>query len=248
MQKTRGARYVVAVLSFCAALALAANSVCAADFWLTKPPEQWSLEEALSLLTDSPWAKQVIVSHPTGRLLESKSQETRTYVTGQGKPRYRSVVTKGQSQVEYVEARYTVRWSSARVLKQASHRLREVAPQATADLYAPPPGQGPESVVVTVHVSQPPAAPMAHLFQGLPEEALLDGAELRTDRKEIVKPAGVIRHGLGAGESVSFYFPREQAAFPAPATDSGRLEFVFRGREGVVLKARFDRAALAGQD
>jgi hypothetical protein len=32
-----------------------------ADFWDTKPPEQWSEEEIGRLLTDSPWAKQVTV-------------------------------------------------------------------------------------------------------------------------------------------------------------------------------------------
>ena len=47
---------------------LSAVSVCAADFWDTKPFETWSDKEVQQLLTDSPWSRSVqVVLNVVGR-------------------------------------------------------------------------------------------------------------------------------------------------------------------------------------
>jgi hypothetical protein len=44
-----------------------AVALWAADFWQTKPFTSWDQKEAQKVLTDSPWAKRVSISLPTGQ-------------------------------------------------------------------------------------------------------------------------------------------------------------------------------------
>jgi hypothetical protein len=223
-----------------ATLGLLLHPAAAEEFWKEKPSSEWTQDEVLALLTDSPWAKQVTILHPTGRLVEFVSEEERSYVTGQGKPRFRSTVKKGQTRPELVEADYTVRWNSAPMVQRAWERLPHVAPQAIVDLYAPPPELSARYSALTVQVTRPPSAPAIHLFHGLSDGELLQAATLRTDQEEQVKPVAVFRHGVGAGEGVLFLFPRSANRMANEAAAAKWFEFVFLGRGGEKLKAKFD--------
>jgi hypothetical protein len=57
----RGRRHVT-FTGLCVVLALAAASAAAREFWEKTPFERWSKQEALRLLTDSPWAQTDIVA------------------------------------------------------------------------------------------------------------------------------------------------------------------------------------------
>lgn len=218
-----------------AAVGLLVSPAWADDFWREKPPAQWTQEEALAVLTDSPWAKEVTIWHATGRLLQAVSREERSYITGHGKPKLRSIVTRVQTEPERLAARYAVRWNSARIVQQAWERLRQVAPQVMVELHALPPELTPEHCVVTVRVVEPPRPPATHLFQGLPESELVERAKLQSDQKLAFKPVRVLRHGLGAGAALSFFFPRR----PNLPPHTQWAEFVFNRARGETLKAKF---------
>ena len=177
------------------------------DFWKEKPAQEWTREEAMAVLTDSSWAKEVVVSYFSGRFVEEVKREERLYVGGRGKGTIRTATTRVHRQPELAEARYMVWWSSAAIVQQARQRLRQVAPRAVTEFHAPPPVLSLEEYVLTVRVVRPPAQPTNHLFQGLGEGELIEGAELRTNRKLTFKPTRVVRDGLGAGTSLSFFFP-----------------------------------------
>ena len=59
-------RYRMALLSFAALLV--AGVTFGEDFWIKKDYTQWSDEEVKKIMTNSPWAKDVLVSAPAGAL------------------------------------------------------------------------------------------------------------------------------------------------------------------------------------
>ena len=77
------------------------------------------------------------------------------------------------------------------------------------------------------------------ILASLTEEELLNAAELRTNRKLRLKPDKVLRHGKGAGEGVSFFFPRQTNGQPPLSPKTKWVEFRFKGKLGNQLKARF---------
>ena len=194
----------------------------------------------MAVLTDSPWAKEVVVSYFSGRLVEEVKREERLYVGGRGKGTIRTATTRVHRQPELAEARYMVWWSSAAIVQQARQRLRQVAPRAVTEFHAPPPVLSLEEYVLTVRVVRPPAQPTNHLFQGLGEGELIEGAELRTNRKLTFKPTRVVRDGLGAGTSLSFFFPRQQGTQSTLPAGTEWAEFMFKGKQGHALKVRFN--------
>jgi len=83
------------------------------------------------------------------------------------------------------------------------------------------------------------APQVADIFAGLIEEELKGRATLTTARKLKVKPARVVRHGIGTGEGISFFFPRTVNGAPTVPPGTAWAEFVFEGRRGDKLKGRF---------
>src|SRR3989304_5417434 len=83
--------------------------------------------------------------------------------------------------------------------------------------------------------SPPPLVP--DLFAGLNADALRARAELRTAKKLRLKPDRALRHGLGASEGISFFFPRRQDGQETLPAGTGWAEFVFAG--GGELKVKF---------
>ncbi|MFQ5723244.1 MAG: hypothetical protein ACE5G6_02035, partial [Terriglobia bacterium] len=140
--------------------ALLAGAVWAAEPWESKPPGEWTQEEALQVLTDSPWGKQVTFLQQTGRLLAVFQDELRerkaVYQEGPNLPRRVFSERPDRIEPELVEAEYGVRWSSAAVVQQALARLKETA-SVLAEAQAPPPELSPEHYIITARVVKPPA-------------------------------------------------------------------------------------------
>ncbi len=87
---------------------------------------------------------------------------------------------------------------------------------------------------------EPPRVP--DIFAALSEEELSDRAELRTNRKQRLKPDRVLRHGLGTSEGVSFFFPRQYDGQAVLPEGTKWVEFSFRSEKGAKLKTRFKLA------
>ena len=51
------------------ALLLAVSALLAEELWQAKPPTEWTQEEAVEVLNDSPWAHQVRLWQFSGRQL-----------------------------------------------------------------------------------------------------------------------------------------------------------------------------------
>lgn len=209
------------------------------DAWKKKPPQDWTEKDLHQLLTKSPWAKSVSVWHVTGRRLEETHRDQRIYQDGPGEAPQRVIFERVVSQPEVVEARYTVRWSSAATLQRAWRRLRQLKAQALVDLHVPPVALLAGYYVLTVRVTKPPASPATHLFYGLPENELIAGAKLRTNRKRTTAPARALLTGSGSGHAVSFYFPHQEGGQRTVPLDTKWIEFVFKSKAGDTLKAKF---------
>ncbi|MFQ5664352.1 MAG: hypothetical protein ACE5HL_11020 [Terriglobia bacterium] len=243
---------------------LAAGTLAAAEnFWTRKPPAEWTQEEALELLNDSPWTQRVRLYQVTGRLLAQLPDGHKViYRTAPNLPPRRYTVEPVSIEPELAPALYAVRWSSAAILQQALGRLQGIAP-VLREMQAPPPELSPGHYVVTVRVVEPPqesrieshSRPLlqdetgrpvrelppqvADVFAGLDAEGLRARAELRIGRRRRLKPERVLRHGLGASEGVSFFFPRQENGRTTLPADTKWAEFVFVGEKGDKLKAKF---------
>ncbi|MBI2955934.1 MAG: hypothetical protein HYY26_01345 [Acidobacteria bacterium] len=255
------------LLHFWVATLLALPTLAAEENWKKKPPAEWTQEEVLAFLDDSPWAERVEVMQLTGRLLAvygDDLREVRTVYQEEGAPTPRPLRDEPKRvEPELVRAVYAVRWSSAAIVQQALARLRELSP-VLYDLQGPAPDLPTDTIVLTVRVVKPPAEMMteslAHqpilrdendrpienppphvsdLFAGLSDDELRARAQLHTAKKIALPPARVLRHGVGAGEGISFFFPRSSQSAAALAPDTAWAEFAFTGRRGDKLKARF---------
>jgi len=225
-------------------LLLVAGPTGGQEFWRGKSAGEWTREEALAILTDSPWAREVVVSYYSGRLMEEVREGERNYISGRGKPTIPVPTRETAREPERVQARYRVWWSSAAVVQEARKRLLQLAPPAVVDIEAPPPLAPPDHHVLTVRVLQPPAPPESPLFQGLSGDELQARAELRTSKKLTLKPERAERRGVGAGASVSFFFPRRQAGQPTVPAETGEVKFEFKGEGGHSLTVKFNAREL----
>jgi hypothetical protein len=248
------------------ALLLAVSALLAEELWQAKPPAEWTQEEALAVLNDSPWAQQVHLWQFSGRqLAHLPNGRTVVYQDAPNRPPRQYSVPVSSPEPERVRAIYGVRWSSARRVQQALERLRTVAP-VLREMQAPPPELSADHYVLTVRVVKPPTEsgrdrfaratvfdewgrPMRDepprvpdIFAGLGEEEMSDRAELRTSRKLRLQPERVLRHGLGTSEGVSFFFPRQYDGQAALPEGTKWVEFSFRSEKGDKLKARFKLA------
>ena len=136
-----------------AALLLLLNVAQAQESWREKPPPQWTQEEAVEVLNDSPWAQQVRLWQFSGRqLARLRNGRTVVYRDAPNRPPRQYSVPVGSPEPERVEAVYGVRWSSATIVQQALERLRTVAP-VLREMQAPPPELSADHYVLTVRVS-----------------------------------------------------------------------------------------------
>jgi len=221
-----------------AALAMMlATAAGAKDEWKKKPAGQWTQEDVADFLRNSPWSKEVEVWQLTGRAQrETIRQRRETYSDAPGEPPV-TVSTATQTVTpELVAAKYRVWWTSAGLARQAWERLRELNP-ALAEQDAPP-EPSPAHHIVTVRATVPPTEPAKPVFAGLSEAELAARATLRTGKKKTVAAERVVRHGSGAGEAVSFCFPRELNG-QATLAGAESVEFEFESPAGDKLKHKF---------
>jgi hypothetical protein len=243
-------------------LALAASALAAKDAWKTKPPKEWTQEDVLELLNDSPWAKEVDVYHLSGRILGVLPGGRKVvYQDDPNLPSRRYSIEPVTLEPERLRGVYGVRWSSAEIVQQGLARLQELSP-VLAEMQAPPPELSSQHVVLTVRVIHPPTegaerllrptvldtggrplpdepGTAPDLFDGLEEEELRAAAELRLAGGRRIEPERVARHGLGTSAGVSFFFPRQQKGQATLERESDQAEFVFEGKKGNALKAKF---------
>lgn len=245
-------------------LGLIAGALVAGEVWKEKPPAEWTQEEALAVLTNSPWAQQATLLQLSGRTLARLPDgQTVVYREAPNLPPRQYSVEPVSTEPELLMAVYAVRWSSAAMVQQALKRLAELSP-VLAEMQAAPPELSAEHAVITVRVVEPPAessadklsrpalvldqtnrpiqeqpAVVADLFAGLSEEELRARAELVTARKLRLKPDRVLRHGMGTSEGISFFFPRQWSGAATLPAGTGWAEFVFAGVKGDKLKVRF---------
>lgn len=251
-------------------------TLLAEDFWKTKPPEDWSQEELLQLLNDSPWTRKINLWQITGRRFAVfPDGSTALYQESPSSPVIQYSRELDRVEIERQHAVYAVRWSSASVVIETLAKLEKNS-SVLAALQAPPPKIMPDYYILTVRVVQPPTlsgadkmsratiydqtgsrplptteteTKIGDILGSLTEEELLKASELRTNRKLRLKPDKVLRHGKGAGEGVSFFFPRQTNGQPLLSPKTKWLEFRFKGKLGNQLKARFklNEMQLAGQ-
>lgn len=229
-----GVGILIGVLGFVAAQARPLQS------WKDKPAADWTLEETLALLSNSPWAREVTVSCFSGRLVEGVREDERHYISGRGRLTIPSSTRQIHREPERVHARYRVWWSSAPIVQQARERLRQLVPPAVVEANAPPFRLSTQHYVVTVRVVRPPAPPGSHLFQGLNADQLQAGAVLRTSEGLVLQADRVERSGMGAGASLSFFFLRQQDARQTLLGEATWVEFEFKRQGGQSLKVKFD--------
>jgi len=234
--------------------------------WTEKPASAWSEEEAVGVLSRSPWAVKVEILQQSGRQLARFADGTRAvYRTSPDNPPRVFSEEPQTVEPEYLRAVYGVRWSSAEAVQQGLKRLEELSP-VIKEMMAAPPELSAASYVLTVRVVTPPeettmraferkgtritdemgrpvydeAPRVADILTGLSETELKEHAELVTPAKLRVKPERAQRHGLGTGEGVSFFFPRSVDGRPTLPAGTTWAEFVFEGRREDKLKARFN--------
>ncbi len=234
--------------------------------WLEKPASAWSEEEAVGVLSKSPWAVPVEIQQQSGRQLARFADGTRAVYRSSPDNPPRIFSEEPQAvEPEYLRAVYGVRWSSAEAVQQGLKRLEELSP-VIKETMAAPTELSADSYVLTVRVVTPPeetamreferkstrlndemgrplydeAPRVADILAGLNEAELKEHAELVTPGKQRLKPARAARHGLGTGEGVSFFFPRTADGRATLPTGTAWAEFVFVGRRGDKVKARFN--------
>lgn len=227
------------------ALLLFAGLAQAGEVWKTKPAKDWTAEEALQVLQDSPWAKEEHVAHPpfgveaqvgttitlgTGR--RPRPRETPPWPPGERQP---GEPPREPSPKEFVTAAYLVRWESAAPVEEAFARLEELGERTSAAFQAPAPRRPDDRYVITVKTTKPPSQG-PDLFAGMDEAELKRRARL-TSANGSVAPLEVERRGVGAAEAMHFFFPR-----------AVRGRALLRGpREGVEFRFEGERFKLTTQ-
>lgn len=183
----------------------------AGDPW-EKPSDQWTLDDALKILNNSPWVRRVAV----------------TWVSRTASPLEPSKATR--------TAWYLVRWNSAWPVATAFARLRQLGGAASAD-YQSPPSRLPDNLyAVTVRIQERRAG-YPILFHRLEPRKLLRGASLRTIHSTVQAVEAELS-GPGVEAAVHFYFPRAIEGRPLLNGDEKTVEFIFN-RDGLRLRTKF---------
>ena len=223
-----------------AALGVLSGLVWAGEVWKEKAASAWTADEALEIVTDSPWAKTKAVMSGRHATREGGGQPRPVQprrgrsATSQAQPPSGQDWTLGPGDIP-VET-YLVRWESAEPVVEAFARLRALGLETSAEFQSPSPVLPPDRYVITVKTLEPPHSGK-DLLEGKEAVELIQRARLKTRRGE-VPPAEVARSGVGANAAVHFLFPRERDGQPLLRAPSEVVEFVFKG-ERQTLKQKF---------
>ena len=236
-------------------MCLAAGATLGISLWSEepwkKPPSQWTDEEALQVVRDSPWASEEILARPLVVVVGGEDSSTNIGEPRTGGRRNPSLPLPPQmdrppdpnrplptpKREDFSLASYLVRWESSRTVQAAFARLHELGLDTTAEFHAPAPRVPADRYVITVKTTEP-AERGPDLFAGLKPGELLQRARLRTRQGEVA-PAEVERSGTGANAAVHFLFPRESMGKPLLQAEKERAEFEFQGMQ-FNLKSKFE--------
>ncbi|MGH9787258.1 MAG: hypothetical protein ACRD4U_00970 [Candidatus Acidiferrales bacterium] len=217
-------------------LLLAGRATGAEEFWKKKAASEWTAKEALKVVQDSPWAKEVNVVHPRQALsvgtLGPADVESTLPPEAQRDPN-REPPRRPPHQ-PLTRASYVVRWESAGPVEDAFARLEELGERKKALAEAPAPRLPENRYVVTVRVVRA-AEPGPDIFDDLSLDALRKRAHLRTRHGEVAAQEAE-RSGASG---VHFFFPRDFSGEPLLEGERERVEFFFRG-DRFTLEAEFD--------
>ncbi len=217
-----------------------AGGVWAGEVWKEKAASAWTAEEALKIVTDSPWARTRAVTSGRHATRSGSGQprpvqpRQRRSASEQAPPRSGQDWTLGPGDIP-VES-YLVRWESAGPVAEAFARLRQLEMETSAEFQSPPPVLPADRFVITVKTLEPPHSGK-DLLEGLEAAELVKRAKLKTQRGELA-PAEIARSGVGANAAVHFLFPREREGQPVLRSPSEVVEFVFKA-ERQTLKQKF---------
>ena len=230
--------------------------------WDDKPLDQFTQDDLVQLLTESPWARKVAVWQMTGRTMAVLANgETAIHRETRTSPEINYTVATVSTHPERMHSVYTVRWSSAPILIAGHNRLTELA-SFLADMHSAPSATPDGEIVITVRVAEAPRPSASDrlsraeifkndrplnevevepptLFSGHEDDELLAAAQLRTSDKVKLKPLRVERHGLGAGEAFSFFFAGTKDDAAVLTENTKWAEFRLKDDRGTSLKARF---------
>ncbi|HXE75365.1 MAG TPA: hypothetical protein VNN18_07000 [Candidatus Xenobia bacterium] len=224
---------------------VAAGAVWAGEVWNEKAASAWTADEALEIVTDSPWAKSKAVM--SGRhAVRAGSPQPRPARSSRdrGPTSQAPAPPSGQDWAlgpdDIPVETYLVRWESAKPVAEAFARLRELGLETSAEFQSPPPLLPGNRYVITVKTLEPPHSGK-DLLEGLEPAELIQRARLKTRRGE-VPPVEVGRSGVGANAAVHFLFPRERDGQPLLRGPSEVVEFVFKApRQTLKQKFRVER-------
>jgi hypothetical protein len=217
-------------------LLVIALAVRADEFWKRKPPQEWTTEEALQILRNSPWARQESVAAPPVNCDPDDYDENGNCRDPRFQLRRDPSRRRGIPDTQFNVAIYLVRWDSAPEVAAAFVRLESLGERAVATFQSPPPRRPPDRYVITMNVVQPAKAagdPFA-LRESTKERNLV---RLKTSRGTFF-PVESERSGVGANEAIHFFFPREQDGKSILDVKGDTAEFTFDGRK-LSVKTKF---------
>jgi len=206
-------RYRMALLSFAALLV--AGVTFGEDFWIKKDYTQWSDEEVKKIMTNSPWAKDVLVSAPANALggggrrgggapsgidVENSAGGARGGRGGRG----RGGDGEADSAPSEVQFSLNVSWRSALPLRRAIVKARNgESADVKAELQQLLDKEQEDYVVV---VSGVPAR-MGRLIQ---DPDLLKQSGLKIGKRAALAPKSVDLGGRRIIKDIFFHFPKNE--------------------------------------
>ncbi len=236
------------VATVCVLLA-AALAARADDFWKHKPPREWTVQESLQILQNSPWARQQMVATAPAakdadmRVSTGAANCTPDAVDANGNClEHRIQLPRDPSQSpeitfsNFTYAVYLMRWESGAPVAAAFQRLEELGERAGAAYQSPPPRRPADRYVVTIKVLRP-AGNVVDPFAERADSKEKQRVRLKTSRGTFA-PLESERSGVGATAAVHFFFPRQQDGQPILNTKGDTAEFFFEGAK-VSVKCRF---------
>lgn len=226
-------------------LLLLAGAAQADDFWRKKPPSAWTVDEALKVVQNSPWAHEKVVvapllipkARPAGSdggaaaaddlppPAEAPAEPMPTSPRRGQRPSEAARRPLPPGPWTFNTAEYLVRWETAWPVAEAFQQLEALGEHASAQFQAPTPRRPADRYVVTVKTTRP-AALGADIFAHLSEQQLREAARLKTSRGA-VPPLETERSGVGANAAVHFFFPRIYQGRPLLREGNDTVEFQF---------------------
>lgn len=220
----------------CGLLLVAVLAVRADDFWKRKPPQEWTVEEAMQVLRNSPWARQESVVAPPVTCDPDSFDENGNCRDPRFQMQRDPTRRRGIPDTHFNVAIYLVRWESSPEVAAAFARLESLGERAVATFQSPPPRRPADRYVITMNVVQPAKAagdPFA-IRENTKEK---NPVRLKTSRGAF-SPVETERSGVGANEAIHFFFPREHDGRPLLDPRGDTAEFFFEGKRAS-LKCKF---------